>query len=227
MRLRSLDSGRLFSAKIAFRTISCATLQIGRFCGTFSAAPARFFTSAQVFAPSRPARASAALDPRQGRRPCTCPASPFMAKPGFCVQRGFAEGAYAVPSTHLRYTPLYSVSIRFAAAVFLSAVRVRASVAPPVSVRVGPCVASTNTDRRSAGCAVCVCLRRARTVPGAFYAAPEPLTRFFEVSGAYRLGFADPAPLLRPRSGSAVPPEGEVPGDFSLGLPLVGVRKER
>ena len=76
-------------------------------------------------------------------------------------------------------------------------------------------------------CAVYVCLRRARTVPGAFYAAPEPLTRFLMVSGAYRLGFADPAPLLRPRSGSAVPLEGEVPGDFSLGLPLVGVRKER
>ena len=76
-------------------------------------------------------------------------------------------------------------------------------------------------------CATCACLRQTRAVPEAFYAAPEPLTRVSFVSGAYRLGFADPPPLLRPRPGSAVPPEGEVPGDFSLGLPLVGVRKER
>ena len=33
----------------------------GRFCGTFSAAPARTFMSAQVFAPARPARGSAPL----------------------------------------------------------------------------------------------------------------------------------------------------------------------
>ena len=63
----------------------------GRFCGTFFAAPARFFTSAQVFAPSRPAKGSAPFDPRQGRGPCTCPASPFLAKPGFCFSRNFAE----------------------------------------------------------------------------------------------------------------------------------------
>ena len=84
MRLPSLDCGRLFSAKIAFRDKLCATLQGGRFCGTFSAAPARFFTSAQVFAPSRPAKGSAPFDPRQGRSPCTCPAPPFLAKPGLC-----------------------------------------------------------------------------------------------------------------------------------------------
>ena len=60
----------------------CAVIY-GRFCGTFFAAPARFFTSAQVFAPSRPAKGCAPFDPRQGA-PCTCPASPFMAKPGLC-----------------------------------------------------------------------------------------------------------------------------------------------
>ena len=77
------------------------TITHGRFCGTFSAAPARFFTSAQVFAPSRPAKGSAPFDPRQGS-PCTCPAPPFMAKPGFCVQRDFAEEAHPVPSSDLR-----------------------------------------------------------------------------------------------------------------------------
>ena len=49
MRLRSLDCGRLFSAKIASRDQLCATPRYGRFCGTFSAAPARTFMSAQVF----------------------------------------------------------------------------------------------------------------------------------------------------------------------------------
>jgi hypothetical protein len=52
--------------KHRFRHRTAYSLIFGRFCGTFFAAPARFFTSAQVFAPSRPARASAALDPRQG-----------------------------------------------------------------------------------------------------------------------------------------------------------------
>ena len=50
MRLPSLDYGRLFSAKIAFRAIPGATLQYGRFCGTFFAAPAQPFMAAQVFA---------------------------------------------------------------------------------------------------------------------------------------------------------------------------------
>ena len=85
------------------------TITDGRFCGTFSAAPARFFTSAQVFAPSRPAKGCSPFDPRQGA-PCTCPASPFMAKPGFCVQRGFAEGAYAVTSSNLRVVKINSCS---------------------------------------------------------------------------------------------------------------------
>jgi hypothetical protein len=61
MRLPSLDSGRLFSAKIAFRDRPCVTLQSGRFCGTFSAAPARFFTSAQVFAFVAPRKGLLAL----------------------------------------------------------------------------------------------------------------------------------------------------------------------
>ena len=73
----------IYSAKIAFRDRPYTTKRYGRFCGTFSAAPARFFTSAQVFAPSRPAKGSAPFDPRQGA-PCTCPAPPFMAKPGLC-----------------------------------------------------------------------------------------------------------------------------------------------
>ena len=38
---------------------------------------------------SRPARGCAPLDPRQGS-PCTCPASPFMVKPGLCFSRNFA-----------------------------------------------------------------------------------------------------------------------------------------
>jgi len=66
MRLRSLDSGRLFSAKTAFRDKPFTQLRMGGFAEPFFAAPARFFTSAQIFAPSRPARAFAALDPRQG-----------------------------------------------------------------------------------------------------------------------------------------------------------------
>jgi hypothetical protein len=61
MRLPPLDSGRLFSAKIAFRDQPCATLQIGRFCGTFSAAPARTFMSAQVFALVAPRKGLLAL----------------------------------------------------------------------------------------------------------------------------------------------------------------------
>ena len=111
MRLRSLDSGRLFSAKIASPHRTVHSLTCGRFCGTFSAAPARFLTSAQVFAPSRPARGCAPLDPRQGS-PCTCPASPFMAKPGLC----FTYPAYSrktncfilfpAPGTTFFYIPL-------------------------------------------------------------------------------------------------------------------------
>ena len=86
MRLRSLDSGRLFSAKIAFRNRPCATPRYGRFCGTFSAAPARLFIAAQVFAPSRPAKGCAPFDPRQGA-PCTCPDPPFSADRGLCFSR--------------------------------------------------------------------------------------------------------------------------------------------
>ena len=78
------------AAKIAFRTVQWATLQSGRFCGTFSAAPARFFTSAQVFARSRPARVYATLDPRQGA-PCTCPEPPFTVAPGLCFSRNCAD----------------------------------------------------------------------------------------------------------------------------------------
>ena len=68
---------------------ACAHI-CGRFCGTFFAAPARFFTSAQVVAPSRPAKGSSPFDPRQGA-PCTCPASPLMAKQGLCFKRSLAE----------------------------------------------------------------------------------------------------------------------------------------
>ena len=60
-------------------------------------------------------------------------------------------------------------------------------------------------------------LRRPRT----------PHALFFCQRGLRVLAIPKHAPLLRPRPGSAVPPKGEVPGDFSLGLPLVGVRKER
>jgi hypothetical protein len=61
MRLRSLDSGRLFSAKIAFRDRPGGTLRNGRFCGTFSAAPARTFLSAQVFGSVAPRKGLRAL----------------------------------------------------------------------------------------------------------------------------------------------------------------------
>jgi hypothetical protein len=91
--------------RISLQTV-CAIIY-GRFCGTFFAAPARFFTSAQVFAPSRPAKGCSPFDPRQGA-PCTCPASPFMAKPGFCAQRGFAEGAYPAQSGNLRVMKINS-----------------------------------------------------------------------------------------------------------------------
>ena len=67
--------------KDRFRHRTVGAIIFGRFCGTFSAAPARFFTSAQVFAPSRPAKGSAPFDPRQGS-PCTCPAMP-----GLCFTR--------------------------------------------------------------------------------------------------------------------------------------------
>ena len=90
MRLPSLDSGRLFSAKIAFRNQPLVRLYAGDFAEPFSAAPARFFTSAQVFTRSRPVRGYALLNPRQGRGPCTCPASPFTAKPGLCFSRRLA-----------------------------------------------------------------------------------------------------------------------------------------
>ena len=55
MRLRSLDCGRLFSAKIAFRDQPCTTPQNGRLCGTFSAAPARTFPPPlrELFCPRR------------------------------------------------------------------------------------------------------------------------------------------------------------------------------
>ena len=89
MRLPSLDSGRLFSAKIAFRNNPCATLQSGRFCGTFFAAPAQPFMAAQVFVRSRPAKGCAPFDPRQGS-PCTCPSPPFVAAQGLCFSRNFA-----------------------------------------------------------------------------------------------------------------------------------------
>ena len=91
--------------RISLQTV-CAIIY-GRFCGTFFAAPARFLTSAQVFAPSRPAKGCSPFDPRQGS-PCTCPAAPFMAKPGFCAQRGFAEGAYPAQSGNLRVMKINS-----------------------------------------------------------------------------------------------------------------------
>ena len=47
--------------------------QLGRFCGTFSAAPARFFTSAPVFTRSRPAKGCSPFDPRQGLDPAPAP----------------------------------------------------------------------------------------------------------------------------------------------------------
>ena len=96
MRLRSLDSGRLFSANTAFRDKPFTRLYPGGFAEPFFAAPARFFTSAQVFAPSRPAKGSAPFDPRQGRGPCTCPASPFTAKPGLCFTCRLAAGKQAI-----------------------------------------------------------------------------------------------------------------------------------
>ena len=99
MRLRSLDSGRLFSAKIAFCHRACTTPRYGRFCGTFSAAPARPFLAAQVIAPSRPAKGCAPFDPRQGS-PCTCPAPPFTARPGLCFTRRLALENQELPSWH-------------------------------------------------------------------------------------------------------------------------------
>ena len=63
---------------------SVYSLTCGRFCGTFSAAPARPFRAAQAIARSRPAKGCAPFDPRQGRRPCTCPDPPFLPSQGLC-----------------------------------------------------------------------------------------------------------------------------------------------
>ena len=60
----------------------------GRFCGTFSAAPAHPRVRRSSLW-SRPARVCATHDPRQGS-PCTCPAPP-EAKPGLCFSRNFAD----------------------------------------------------------------------------------------------------------------------------------------
>ena len=112
IRLPSLDSGRLFSAKTAFRDKPCATLQSGRFCGTFFAAPAQPFMAAQVFARSRPARGCAPLDPRQGA-PCTCPSPPFTAAQGLCFTRNFAEETNVGPemetTDHLSPVAIYTL----------------------------------------------------------------------------------------------------------------------
>ena len=53
----------------------------GDFAEPFPPPLRELFCPRRSSAPSRPARGCAPLDPRQGA-PCTCPASPFMAKPG-------------------------------------------------------------------------------------------------------------------------------------------------
>ena len=67
------------------------------------------------------------------------------------------------------------------------------------------------------------------TVSVAFYAAPEPLTRFFEVGGVNVLwGQAQSTPRRStPRRRFAPPPEGAAASGFPLGLLLAGGRKER
>ena len=54
---------------------------MGDFAEPFPPPLRELFRPRRSSAPSRPARGCAPLDPRQGA-PCTCPASPFMAKPG-------------------------------------------------------------------------------------------------------------------------------------------------
>ena len=62
---------------------------------------------------------------------------------------------------------------------------------------------------------------------GRFTPPPNPSRVFLRSAGLSGLASPIPPRCYAPPPGSAVPPEGEVPGDFSLGLPLVGVRKER
>ena len=90
MRLRSLDSGRLFSAKIASSIKPSTQLYTGDFAEPFPPPLRGLLWSRRSSLRRAPQGLPQPLTRGRGEHPCTCPASPFMAKPGLCVTHRLA-----------------------------------------------------------------------------------------------------------------------------------------